>query len=135
MNVDANGSCLCESVRFSLAGEVTDFYLCHCKRCQKESGSAFTSSMFVSLESVEWISGIENVKRFELPEAQYFCLDFCVHCGSVVPYLSRNREFYIVPVGMLDDRFDLRPLKQLFWADRAPWYDDALQCPRYDGYK
>ncbi len=135
MHVDANGSCLCGSVRFAIGGEVTDFYLCHCKRCQKESGSAFTSNMLVSLDAVQWLSGIESVKRFELPEARYFCLDFCAKCGAVVPYLGRTKEFYIVPVGILDDEFDQRPLKQLFWADRAPWYDDALQCRRYDGYQ
>lgn len=134
MQIDTEGSCLCESVTFSIVGEVSDFYLCHCKRCQKETGSAFSTSFFVPLSAVIWRSGAKTVRRFELPKAKYFCLDFCTSCGSVVPYLSRNREFYIVPVGMLDDTFEFAPVKQLFWEERASWYDEAVQCQRFDGY-
>ena len=134
MIIDVNGSCLCESVTFSIKGEVTDFYLCHCKRCQKETGTAFSTSLFVPLNAIAWRSGNEIVKRFELPKTEFFCLDFCTNCGSVVPYLSRNRKFYIVPVGIIDGNLELAPLKQLFWKERASWYDESVQCQRFDSY-
>ncbi len=133
VHIDLHGSCLCESIRFSVSGRVTDFYLCHCSRCRKETGSAFSTSMFVPLDAVTWYSPPDAVKRFELPSAEHFCLDFCMRCGSVVPYISRGHEFYIVPVGSLDSHIDIAPFEQIYWQDRASWYEAGVQCPRSDG--
>ncbi len=134
MDINVKGSCLCQSVKFTIKGPVQQFYTCHCSRCQKETGSAFAANIFVPLDSVEWISGENSVARFELPEAEHFCLDFCTTCGTRIPYLSRNRQFYIVPAGSLDDDPGIRPAAQIFWIDRAPWMDEAMECPRFDGY-
>ncbi len=135
LKIDAGGSCLCGTVRYTVAGAVNDFYICHCKRCQKETSSAFSTSVLVALESVTWHSGSDSTRRFELADADHFCLDFCTNCGSVVPYLGRSQQFYIVPVGTLDGDVNLRPEKQIFWRDRASWYDDVEYCPRFDAYQ
>ena len=37
------GSCLCGGVRFEVDRVVGPFELCHCNRCRKVSGSAFTA--------------------------------------------------------------------------------------------
>lgn len=133
MDINARGSCLCRSVKFTVKGSVQRFYTCHCSRCRKETGSAFATNAFVSLDAVEWVSGEDHAARFELPEAEHFCLDFCRTCGSTIPYLSRNRQFYIVPVGSLDVDLGICPTAQIFWADRAPWLEEAMESPRFDG--
>ena len=75
--------------------------------------------MFVPINAVAWISGEDHIKRFELPDADCFCLDFCTQCGSTIPYLSRNRLFYIIPVGTLDGDPGVRPTHQIYWAISA----------------
>lgn len=125
MEINIDGSCLCRRVRFSLRGRVNEFYTCYCSRCRKETGSAFAASMFAPLDTVAWISGEECVKRYELPGAEHFCLDFCTQCGSTVPYLSRNRQFYIVPAGAMDGDPGILPTHRIHWGDRARWLDVA----------
>ena len=82
--------------------------------------------MVFALDAVTWISGMRACSRFELADAEYFCLDFCNFCGSTVPYLSRNREFYIVPVGSLDWDPALGPTHSIHWAERAKWVDGVI---------
>ena len=118
---------------FAVRGLVNEFYICYCSRCRKETGSAFAANMSVPFIAVVWTSGEDRVKRFELPDADYFCLDFCTQCGSTIPYLSRNRQFYIIPVGTLDGDRGVQPTHQIYWADRAPWSDAAMQCTKREG--
>ena len=40
------GSCLCGSVKFRVFGEVDTFYLCHCSRCQRSTGTAHVANIF-----------------------------------------------------------------------------------------
>ena len=134
IELDVPGSCLCRGVRFRITGPALRFYICHCSRCRKESGSAFATNLFVKADGVVWMSGEHHVTRFELPEAERFCVDFCATCGTNVPYLTRNGDFYIVPVGTVDIDTGVRPSAQIFWTDRAAWFEAAMSCPGFDGY-
>jgi len=131
MQIDTRGSCLCGSVTFNVSGVVTDCYICHCTRCRKETGSAFATSIFVPLQAVLWLSGRQLTRRYELPDSDYFCLDFCGRCGSVVPYRSRDQTFYIVPAGCLDGDIVIAPVKQIYFDDRAKWYDSGIASPHF----
>jgi hypothetical protein len=39
---EINGGCLCGQVRYSAHTEPTFVGVCHCKHCQKQSGTAFS---------------------------------------------------------------------------------------------
>ncbi|MFN3455173.1 MAG: GFA family protein, partial [Pseudobdellovibrio sp.] len=40
------GSCLCGQVEFKIQGVLESFFLCHCKYCQKDTGSAHSANLF-----------------------------------------------------------------------------------------
>ena len=44
--------CLCGAIRFEVARFVGPFELCHCSRCRKASGSAFSAMIGVRAEDV-----------------------------------------------------------------------------------
>ena len=46
MRINVKGSCLCNSVQFTISDPVQRFYTCYCSRCQKETGSAFAANLF-----------------------------------------------------------------------------------------
>jgi hypothetical protein len=46
------GGCQCGSVRYVLAAEPVRTVACHCKECQRQSGSAFGMSMIVPGKSL-----------------------------------------------------------------------------------
>src|SRR5438477_11735239 len=97
------GSCLCGSVAFKVTGEPSKFLSCHCRSCQKSSGSVHVANLAFSLDSVSWTRGEDLIERFvDKGENPGFTRRFCKNCGSVVPKMSRSNEFWVVPSGLLD---------------------------------
>jgi hypothetical protein len=108
------------------------FHHCHCSRCRKSSGSAYGANILVKADHFEWTRGEDLVKRWELPEARYYCTGWCSVCGSALPWQSRNRKGFLVPAGNLDDDPGHQPERNIFWASRAPWYVAASELPNVD---
>jgi len=131
-NNKISGSCLCGKVSYQFEGPIRIFQYCHCTRCRKFTGSAHASSILIDPPNFEWLSGEEHVGRFELPEAKHYATSFCKHCGSSLPWLTQSGKAVIVPAGTLDDDPQARPIHNVYYADRAPWYVDAGSLIKYD---
>lgn len=132
MDQQLKGSCLCGRVKFIVAGPFRAFHWCHCSRCRKDTGSAHASNIFARPDSVTWLSGLDGVKRFDLPEAERFAKAFCTECGSPVPYVNRSGTHLIVPAGSVDESPDLVPDDNIHWRSRAAWYDAGLRAVKYE---
>ena len=126
------GSCLCGEVKYQFSGPTKVFQYCHCTRCQKITGSAHASNIIIGPAQFEWLSGEKSVGRFELPEAKYFSSSFCKICGSSLPWLTQSGTAMIIPAGTLDDDPEARPKHNIFYADKACWYDDVNSLVKYD---
>jgi len=57
------GSCLCGAVAFEIAGRVTPIQLCHARRCQKSTGSAFSAEVAARADRFRWLRGAENIQH------------------------------------------------------------------------
>lgn len=134
MSKRVKGSCLCGRVRFEVSGPFQMFHLCHCSQCRKATGSAYASNIFTAPGNITWVSGEESIKKFRLVGEKTFNKCFCTHCGSALPYLNRSGKFLIIPAGVLDQDPECRPQDNIFWSDRAPWYDEGLVAERFDGF-
>lgn len=128
------GSCLCGSIRFEIKPPLSVFRYCHCSRCQKATGSAHASNLFVPHAQFAWSAGEALIRHFDLPDAKRFAVSFCSHCGSRVPHKVRGREDYLVPAGLLDNDPAIRPENSIFWGSRAPWYIEPSTHPRLNEY-
>jgi hypothetical protein len=125
------GSCLCGAVRFEIAGDFERFYLCHCSRCRKDSGSAHGANLFSSSATLTWLSGEDQVRVFNVPGTRHRHA-FCATCGSALPDLQMNGALLKVPAGSLDGAVTIRPDAHIFCSSRANW-DDALEdIPKVD---
>lgn len=129
------GSCLCGNVRFEILSEPHKFYLCHCTRCQKITGSAYAANMFSDADSVRWLAGAEFVTSYELSDTSFFNSCFCQVCGSPVPRLAKSGNFMIIPAGCLNEAPAAKPQESIFWYDRASWYLDACDTLKRKGYE
>lgn len=126
------GSCLCGAVTYEVSPPFLFFHYCHCSRCRKSHGTPHSCNILVKRAQFSWLSGEENVRRWELPTAEYFCTGFCNVCGSPIPWLSRNGKGVLVPAGSLDDDPGLKPERNVHWASRAPWYVAVGDLPTFD---
>lgn len=127
-----DGSCLCGKVRYLIKGNSGIFQYCHCSRCRKFTGSAFSPNILVSPDDFEWISGEEHVSRFELEGAKHFATSFCNQCGSSLPWKSQSGKAVIIPAGTLDEIPDIQPLQNIYYASRAAWFEEPGSLAHYD---
>ncbi|MDP5031134.1 MAG: GFA family protein [Paraglaciecola sp.] len=127
------GSCLCGTVTFSLKNEFKCFYLCHCRQCQKITGSAHVAHLFTQPDNIQWFSGEENITRYDDPKRS-FSKVFCAQCGCGLPFVNKSGNALIVPAGVLDDQPTITPSHNIFWAERAAWYDAALLAKHCVGF-
>ncbi|MAS04037.1 MAG: aldehyde-activating protein [Ahrensia sp.] len=124
-----SGSCLCGAVTFTIDGEFDRFFLCHCSRCRKFSGTAHASNLFSFKGKVNWLSGKESVKFYDVPQTR-FMKAFCAECGSPVP--REREEAVVVPAGCLDTPVEIAPTAHIFFADRANWDEHLEEAERFD---
>lgn len=128
----ATGSCLCGAVRYEITGHLGIFQYCHCSRCRKFTGSAYAANLIIAPGQFRWLRGEDLVGRYEHPEARHFATSFCRRCGASLPWLGKSRKAVVVPAGTLDQDPGIRPMQNVFWGSRAPWYVEAGELPRHE---
>ncbi|MBU2960208.1 GFA family protein [Citreicella sp. C3M06] len=130
-NNSTTGQCLCGAVKFRISGEFESFFLCHCSRCRKDSGSAHSANLFSSTAKLIWVSGEAKIKTFHLPGSRHM-KSFCADCGSALPISQPEIGLIVVPAGSLDSRFDMRPNAHICCSSRANWDNDLASIERID---
>lgn len=126
------GSCLCGEVRFEVIGDFEQFFLCHCGRCRKDTGSAHAANLFSSSATLDWLSGEGKIKTFRLPSTRHE-RSFCSECGSAVPSVQMGGALLVVPAGSLDSVIKTRPDAHICVASRAAWDRTLEGVPRIEG--
>jgi hypothetical protein len=132
MTQTASGACLCGTVRFQISGEFESFFLCHCSRCRKDTGSVHAANLFSSTATIAWLSGQDRIKTYQLPATRHI-KSFCAECGSALPNVQSNGALLVVPAGSLDSAIDIRPRAHIYFASRAEWDARLEDVPKIDG--
>jgi len=127
------GGCLCGAVRYAVSGPFTGFYLCHCKQCQKLTGSAFASNISAHPQTIEWLEGAQHVSAYQHPTRE-FSRAFCCLCGSALPFVNKSGTSLIIPAGSLDEQPAIEPQANIFSAEEARWYAAGLAAEKFPGF-
>ena len=75
-----DGSCLCGSVTYTVAQEITVIDCCHCLTCRKSHSSAFAMGVTVKAENFQITQGKELISEFKSSVNK--ARTFCSACGS-----------------------------------------------------
>ncbi len=123
-------NCLCGAVQWDAEGDLQFMSHCHCGRCRKAHGTAFSSAAAVAVKDL-LLRGEENIERWRSPEGGVRC--FCKQCGSATPADPWNGLVFL-PAGNFEDDPGTRPQFHIFVGSKAPWYEITDNLPRYDTY-
>lgn len=126
------GSCGCGEVRFEIGAPLVGALYCHCRRCQKRTGTAVQASARVVPGSVTITAGEQALRDWKPPGGLW--KTFCERCGShVFARDPDSGEIAAVRMAAIDGDPGVRPSARQFVAYAAEWEpipDDGL--PRYD---
>lgn len=125
------GSCLCGEVTFEIEGDFEGFYLCHCGRCRKDTGSAHAANLFSSTAKLKWLTGQEKAKTFNF-RSEGHIKSFCTNCGSALPNIQMNGKLLVVPAGSLDSDINIKPQGHIYYASKANWDTELEKVPKFE---
>lgn len=126
------GGCNCGAVHFEVTTPLVVAYYCHCRRCQRRTGTAASINARAASGAVRVLAGEDRLRawRPEDGREKWFCAD----CGSA---LFSSDAGFSDPIGIRMGAFDedpgIRPSARFFVASAAAWEpipQDGL--PRYD---
>lgn len=127
------GKCLCGGVRYRLDADVPDaMFLCHCSRCQRESGTLHGATVFFGRGVLKFESGEEELTSFTLPGTRK-SRRFCRICGSPMPRIEADGTIAL-PAGSLDDTTLVTPTAHIHCDSEAAWARAAASAPRLGGW-
>jgi hypothetical protein len=129
--MEIKGGCLCGSVRYTADADPTSATVCHCRDCQKFTGSAFATLVLVDKEAVT-IEG--TLKTFSSigGSGNPILRHFCPECGSSIAEESGTRpEIIILNVGTFDNPAVTKPGREIFCDDALPWLAVHGEIPRF----
>jgi hypothetical protein len=109
--------------------------LCHARRCQKFTGSAFSPELAARAERFRWLRGEDNLTHYEAPllrEPPPLRRSFCRTCGSPMPGLQAETGFVILLAGVLDDDPGARPFRHIFTSHAPAWDAPSDALPRFE---
>ncbi len=83
MSKTLKGGCLCGEVRYEITQEPIAMGKCHCRDCQKATGSAYFPYILVSPDTLK-ISGASIDYTMKGSSGKDVTRTFCPQCGSYV---------------------------------------------------
>jgi len=119
------GGCACGAVRYRLTNEPMIVHACHCRDCQKLTGSAFVINLWIERKFLE-PSGAEPV-AFRVPAGSgkphdvYACGKCSTHLWS--KYHAAPGDTVLVRGGTLDDPAAIAPDVHIFTRSKVPWLE------------
>jgi hypothetical protein len=124
------GSCFCGGIRFE-ADRVPLITTCHCSKCRKSRGAAFSVTACVPIHEFRFLRGEDLIQSYQPPSGGYSPV-FCRVCGSSAPWVVQERRLVLVPAGLLDDDPGVRPALHMFVGSRAPWWEITDDLPQFE---
>jgi hypothetical protein len=121
------GGCLCGGVRYEVTEPLTRAGYCHCKRCQRRTGTAASVSAPVRADALQ-VTGEELVRVWWPPDG--WGKAFCSECGSALWSVAPDRSVLGVRLGTFDDDPGVRPQWRAWLSSAAAFEavpDDGLE--------
>ena len=125
------GGCLCGDVTYSVEGEPVMNFICHCKNCQKQSGSAFSINLVYPKPQFKH-EGELSTYVDKSQAGRPLMRQFCENCGTpVFSSLPHMPDIVVLKVGTLDDNSTYSPAAEIWCSSKQNWVDFEQNYPEF----
>lgn len=131
--MEYKGGCHCGAVRYHCTNDPELTFYCHCRDCQRTTGSPYSMELMVADDGFE-IEGPLSSYVVTGDSGKPVTRWFCAGCGSGIYLDSEADQGYVfLKVGSLDDASWVKPEMHIYTAARQPWVKIADGLPEYEG--
>ncbi|MBL8516245.1 MAG: GFA family protein [Betaproteobacteria bacterium] len=132
----AEGGCACGAVRYHMTTRPLFVNCCHCRWCQRETGSAFVINAMIESDHLEVLQGETELIDTPSQSGKGQLIARCPACHVALwsHYAGSGRRVSFVRVGTLDhpDRFP--PGAHVFTMSKQPWLNLEGGAPVFEEY-
>ncbi len=129
------GGCACSAVRYRLLTAPMFVNCCHCKDCQRQTGSAFVINALIETDRIEITTGMPVATPMPTESGRIHDVYRCPVCQTAVwsDYGARP-ALRFVRVGTLDEPAALAPDAHIFTRSKLPWIVLPAYSRAFDVY-
>jgi len=125
MTKTIEGGCTCGEVRYEILSKPLIVHCCHCRWCQRQTGTAFALNALFEAEHVQVTKGDVEILAVDSPSGKGQTIARCQTCRIAVwsnYYMSGLRDYIrFLRVGTLDNPDILPPDVHIFTSSKQPW--------------
>ena len=116
------GGCACCRLRYRMLSGPMFVHCCHCRDCQRQTGTGFVLNALIEADRVALLSGDPRPYAMPTDSGKPHTVFRCPDCGTALwsEYGGQTRLRF-VRVGTLDDPDRLPPDIHIFTASKQPW--------------
>ncbi len=128
------GQCSCGKLRYRMNDTPLIVHACHCRQCQRVTGTAFVMNALIEKDNLDILSG--EPSQFHFPgttHTAFFCPDCATYVWSEYSGASLG-SCWFVRVGTLDEPDRLPPDVHIFTSSKQPWVLIPEDVPVFEEY-
>lgn len=120
-----SGGCQCGAIRYRFEGAPELVALCHCRMCQKATGSVAWAFFTAPRDAITWTRGQPAHYR----SSDMALRGYCPACGTPLTFEPDSADSLDIGIATLDTPAVLQPTEQYWVGTRMPWFGDLAGLP------
>lgn len=135
MAEEFEGGCACGGVRYRMLSTPIFVHCCHCRDCQRQTGSAFVLNALIEADRLEVMSGEVKPSPMPTDSGRPHNIFRCNACGTAVwSEYGGLTTLRFVRVGTLDDPSRVQPDVHIYTRSKLPWVALPAGVPAFEAY-
>ena len=130
------GSCTCQTIRYQMHLKPLFVHGCHCRWCQRETGSAFAINGVIEASAVKLTAGEPELINTPSESGAGQLLTRCPDCKVALwsNYAGAGKKFRFVRIGTLENPDLFPPDIHIYTASKQPWVILPKDTPAVEQY-
>jgi len=131
-----DGGCTCRAVRYRMTRAPMFVHCCHCRWCQRETGTSYALNALMEAQWVDLLQGPVQVVLTPSASGRGQKISRCPACHIAVwsNYAGAGDAIHFIRVGTLDEPDRLPPDIHIYTASKQPWVVLPPHMPAVSGY-
>jgi len=120
-----SGGCACGAIRYTVSEPALIVHACHCRDCQRLTGSAFVINLWIERKFVEADHARTKSYRLAAGSGNPHDVHYCDVCGTRLwsRYHRAPGDTLLLRAGTLDDPAAVIPDVHIFTRSKLPWLE------------
>jgi hypothetical protein len=135
MTESLEGGCACGTVRYRLGSAPMFVHCCHCRDCQRQTGSAFVLNALIETDRIVVLAGEPRPVAVPTDSGRPHRIFRCPVCETALwSEYGGLASLRFVRIGTLDDPRALAPDVHIYVRSKQPWVSLPPGVPAFEAY-